>query len=432
MKRILAVFIFLLFITVPLSADEVTKIITVTGYGMSHTHAVQNGLIEAVKQLNGVSINSKKTFAKKIQRESVSKNGKNSGKIAIGAQNQSYVKEATSGLINGYKIVESRQKDKNDWVVKLSVKIKRYKTPGISPHSRRKIAVIPFSTTNGAYYFLGGQTASSEISRQFTQKLVTEITQTRKFSVFDREYIHTFLQERNLVLSPDAKRSEQMKIGEVLGVDYLLAGKISKAGLKRIPYTIEVTGETGYNYMASFNVDYRIMVMATRQIKWSDTVALSLTDAEIRKTAPALNGDQIQQALLTIAAKQVIHKAMENIYPVMVVQVQPNQEIVLNQGGVTLAKGDQLNVFSRGEKVVDAYTGESLGAAESWIARIEIVRVIPKMSYARVIKGDVSAVKKGSICRRVAGKGKNSENEAPGSETDIKSTANGGVVLPFD
>ena len=42
-------------------------------------------------------------------------------------------------------------------------------------------------------------------------------------------------------------------------------GTISEASLKQIPFTIQVTGEQGYNNSASFIADYRIMVMATRE-----------------------------------------------------------------------------------------------------------------------------------------------------------------------
>ena len=335
-------------------------------------------------------------------------------------------------MINGYKVVDSQKIGAGEWKVTLAVKMLRYKTPGISPNSRRKIAIIPFRTEQASYSFRGGHIPSLEISRQFTQKLVTEMTQTRRFTVLDREYMEEFLREKNLVLSADAPVSEQMKIGEVLGVDYLLVGTITEASQKQIPYTIQITGETGYDYSASFIADYRIMVMATRQIKWSDSVTISLGDAKIKSMVPSLRPEKIQQSLLGKAAQQIVHRAIENIYPIRVVKVQPNGELILNQGGVTVSDGEMLDVFIKGERIVDPYTGESLGSSETWAATIKIVRVIPKMSYARVIKGQLATIQNGSICRRIAEKNKQSHQNATGRKTDVQTTSGGGVVLPFD
>jgi len=432
MKFNLVLFLCMFFLPTLLFADEQVTILEVEGFGVSHNEAIQNGLIQALKQAKGVTIESQKTFAKSLREKSTSKDGKNSHQVDIHTLTEGVVREATQGLINGYKVVDSQKIGAGEWKVTLAVKMLRYKTPGISPNSRRKIAIIPFRTKQASYSFRGGHIPSSEISRQFTQKLVTEMTQTRRFTVLDREYMEEFLREKNLVLSADAPVSEQMKIGEVLGVDYLLVGTITEASQKQIPYTIQVTGETGYDYSASFVADYRIMVMATRQIKWSDSVTISLGDAKIKRMAPSLRPEKIQQSLLGKAAQQIVHRAIENIYPIRVVKVQPNGELILNQGGVTISDGEMLDVFIKGERIVDPYTGESLGSSETWAATIKIVRVIPKMSFAQVIKGQQATIQNGSICRRLAENNNQTPRNSAGRKTDVQTTSGGGAVLPFD
>lgn len=433
MKNILWVLLGLFILPLPGFAAGQSTILEVEGFGLTRSQAVQNGLIEAVKQAKGVSIDSQKAFARMIREKSVSKNGNNTHKIQVSKENQSLVMEATQGLIHGYQILDSTKTQEGDWRVALEVTLLRYKTPGISPQSRRKIAILPFSTIKSDHDFGQGPVPAVEIAREFTQNLVTQMTQTRKFTVLDREYMETFLREKRLILSADAPVSEQMIIGEVLGVDYLLMGAISKADYEQIPYTIQATGERGYDSKATFMADYRIVVMATRQIKWSDSVAMTLENTQIEEMVANSAAGQVRQALLEKAAQNIIHGAMDNIYPLRVVQVQPDGKIILNQGGVTLSRGQTLEVFSPGEKVQDSYTGESLGAAESWIATIEIDRVIPKMSYARVIKGQALAVKNGSICRRTQAKSKDAvEKILAGRKTDIQSTSTGGVILPFD
>jgi len=433
MKHILLIFLAALLLPMPSFAVTQTTVLEVDGFGLTLDEAVQNGLIEAVKQAKGVSIDSRKAFVKSIQEKNVLKDGKHTHLTKIGAQNQSMVNEATKGLIHGYQIIDSSINGEHDWQVTLEVTLLQYKTPGLSPHGRRKIAILPFSTISSSYDFGQAHIPALEISRQFAQNLVTQITQTRKFTVLDREYIEEFLREKSIVLSSDVSVSQQMLIGEVLGVDYLLVGTISKASYEQTPFRIQASGETGFDHKASFIADYRIMVMATRQIKWSDSVRLSIGNSEIQEMRADSGMGQIQEAILEKAAKVIIHGAMENIYPIRVVKIQPNGGIILNQGGVTVLKGEMLKVFSTGQKIVDPQTNESLGSEESWVATIEIDRVIPKMSYARVIKGELSALKRGFICRRINTSPDDSMKEnIIGRQTDVKSTSTGGVILPFD
>lgn len=426
-------FIFICILSFPsmLFADEEVTILEVQGVGSTLGEAVQNGLIEAVKQSKGVNIESQKVFVKKIRETSLSADESSSYNLKIDEHSQSLVREATQGLVQEYRIVESSPVSHDEWIAKLSVKLVHYKTPGLSPHGRRKIAVIPFRSTKPSFTVNGVVMPSPEVSRQFSQALVTELTQSRRFTVLDREYMEEYLREKNIILSADTPISELMKIGEVLGVDYLLIGTISEVYQRQTPYFIQVSGETGYEYSSAFFADYRIVVMATRQIKWADSVSLTFDDAEIKNMVPSMEAEQIQKSLFVSAAKQVVHRAMDNIYPLRIVKVQANGEVILNQGGVSVADGEMLDVFSAGEQVIDPYTGETLGPAESWIATIEIVRVIPKMSFAKVVKGDRVAILNGSICRRVANE-KTTQQQPPGRATNTMSSPSGGVYLPFD
>lgn len=433
-KKIIFVCIIILLNSGIAFADKEITEFDVTGEGASYKDALQDALVNGISQQYGFKLKSESERQTKTREWSKSVNDQVSTLNEIDIKSQGKIDLKTEGFVQNYDIISKSINSSDLYEVVVHIKIAKYKTPGISPESRRKIAIIPFRTTKTSYIFNEDNIPSYEISRQFSQKLVTELTQTRRFTVLDREYMEEFLREKNLILSADAPVSEQMKIGNVLGVDYLLIGTISEANQIQTPYTIQVTGETGYDYSASFIADYRIIVMATRQIKWADSVTLSLGSAEIKNMVPSLSSDQIQQALLSKAAKDIVYKATEDIYPIRVVNVQPNGEIILNQGGVTISKGDELEIFANGENIVDPYTKESLGAAESWVATIKISRVIPKMSYATVVKGNISSIKNDDICRRKFEENNSSlqEQETTGMTTDVETTNGGGVILPFD
>ena len=431
MIRVIMFFLSTLWMTGFAYAEMNMKLLVVEGVGDSQSEAIQNGLIEALNQTQGITIESKKNFIKEIKEKDVSCNGKTTHAVSVNEQMQSSIREATQGTIDGYRIVDSQTLENGKSRITLEIKLWEYETPGISPESRRKIAIIPFRTPKNYYEFDGQRIPSAELSMRFTQNLVTELTQSRRFTVLDREYTEEFLREKNLILSPDSPVAEQAKIGQVLGVDYLLIGTITEAMHECTPYRIVISGETGYNCRASLAADYRILVMATRQIKWADTIGFSLGDAQPKKTgkSPA----EIQNALFSGAAKKIVVKALDNIYPLRVVQVQSNGDLVINQGGTTLAVGDMLEVFNAGGKIIDPYTGESLGASESWAATAKIIRVTPKMAYATVVKGSAANIQVGGICRRSENEpaSQSSKSTSP-KKTTVQTLPGGGVVLPFD
>jgi hypothetical protein len=194
---------------------------------------------------------------------------------------------------------------------------------------------------------------------------------------------------------------EQMHIGQVLGVDYMLVGTISNLELKRTAYEIKTLGKTGYQTKAKFIADYRIIVMATRQVKWSDSVTLNLGTDALRRLVPSDDPELIQHALLEEGARIIAHKALANIYPIRISAIQPDGTLILNQGGMTVSEGELFDIFNVGDKVIDAYSGESLGAAETWVATAKVDRVLAKMSYATVTKGSHEKIRVKDICRRL-------------------------------
>ena len=426
----------ILYISAPaFSQDSSSNFVVreVAGHGSTKEFAVVNGLIEAIRQIEGIDISSVRLLRNDFIEVMKTNNGEENDSSSFSAEQQSKILSKTKGRIKSYEIINfEKSNDGFGWNVFLRVEVSKYETPGIPPDNRRKIAVIPFKTAKKQFNYFKANTPSTEISSQLAQRLLTEITQSRRFSVMDREYMDEYLQEKNLILSPDASINELSKVGEVLGVDYLIVGNIIDATLIKKTYLIEITGESGTNYSASFIVDYRIIVMATRQVKWANTISLSFDNSDLLKIDPDLRQDNLGQVIITTAAKKIVYNAMDNIYPIRVVKVEQNSNtIILNQGGVSLAVGESLDVFSIGENVKDPYTGESLGAVETWVADAEITRVNPKMSYAKIIKGDIAKITNGSICRRINKKYKQPESSVF-RKNNVKILDNGGVKLPFD
>jgi len=432
MRKIFFVFLLLFLPTFMLASQTITTI-KCKGYGVTRNDAIQNALIEALKQTKGVSIDSRKEFAKKIQQKNESINQNNSRKIAIHSLSQSNIKEATRGLIDNYRIIDDRKISSNEWRVILLVKILGYRSPGLSTKNRRKIAIMPFYYTK-KYFNIGSEKYSgSKISYILTQSLTSDLTQTRKFAVVDRTYLQDMSKELGIIASGQTPLSQRVKLGQKLGADYLLVGTIREATIHTTHSKNQLLGTMSLQKYAEFIIDYRIIVVATSQIKWSDTKKLSVQLSNTQNSLELL----LNQAIESIA-HTITNELLANIYPIRIVKVSKNGTIILNQGANSLKIGEKMNVMRLGEKIVDPYTKESLGRVETKVAMIQISNVTAKMSYAKIISGSLTEIKSNDICRRVEKNSLNvnnnivEENDLSWKKSSVKVEENGGVKLPFD
>jgi len=401
----LLLFVLLCWMTIPISVSAKEEVREVTGYGVSKKEAVINGLLEAIQQVKGARLKGAEKLHSYFEEAYDTRNGVDTSKSSMSSSQQEDIYKQVQGIVSSYELLDmSPGENGHGWDAILRVYVPRYEPPGISPHSRRKLAVMPFRYTASSFTVGNRIIPAEELSRQFTQKLVTELTQSRRFTVLDREYICEYFREKKLLLSGDTPLEEQVRLGEVLGIDYMVVGTISKAAITRTAYQIKTLGRTGYRDKATFVVDYRIIVLPNRQVKWADSVSLTVDNKQLHQLAGSNDMEAMQQAILEKAARELTHKALSNIYPIRVAAIQPDGTLILNQGGMTIKKGEVFDIFRTGKKVIDPYSKESLGAAETRVAIASVERVLAKQSYAEIIKGDPNQVRVMDICRRVAPK----------------------------
>ena len=89
-----------------------------------------------------------------------------------------------------------------------------------------------------------------------------------------------------------------------------------------------------------------------------------------------------------------------------------------------------MDVFRQGEEVTDVSSGETLGAPEEQVARVRIVRVTPKMSYAVFAEGTpIDQIEIGAVVRRA--KGLPGYGQTPGAVSPVRTGAGGTVTPPW-
>ena len=105
--------------------------------------------------------------------------------------------------------------------------------------------------------------------------------------------------------------------------------------------------------------------------------------------------------LAKAVSAQMVDQFLDLIFPVKIIKVK-NLQVYLNRGkDGGFKKGQVLKVFAPGEELIDPDTGENIGSAEEYVGKIEITRVNPKFTVAKILpktrEGDITV---GCIVRK--------------------------------
>ncbi|MDF1875240.1 hypothetical protein JHD48_05805 [Sulfurimonas sp. SAG-AH-194-I05] len=357
-----------------------------SGYGANKTEALQNALIEAVKQKNGGYISSVKKVFRSYSQNSIATDVGSASVTSMKDGMRQKLKIATSGFISSYDILDMI-KHPDDYEAVIRVYTVEYRTPGNSAHKRRKMVIVPSYTENIAFNVLGKRKTPKDVSYNLAQELTNTLTQTRKFSVLDRANQRAYASEKQLILSPNAHKDEILKLAQVLGADYLVVSTIKELKITNTKKMIRSIGREVSSLKAYATVNYQILTMATRQIKWSNTM-----DFEFKPKGKS--DQQIFYNTLRKISQDLTNEIIENIYPIRISKISGNGDAILSQSAKL---GTMYDVFDLGEKLFDPYTKEFLGYDEVYTGRIEVVRSLAKVAYGRIIQGEVY---KNNICRK--------------------------------
>jgi TolB-like protein len=400
-----------------------SKTVRGKGYGATPEEAVQNALVSIIQQNKGVSIDAKQLQSVTARSTSAVVNGEEVNAQGLDDQMHKQVALATKGVVSNYRVIDQGQgEDRLYWAeVETVFSSTKYQTPGLK-NDRRLFAVYPFSVASQTFPVSGRTISGIAVAESLTDAIIAHLVQSRKFGVLQRRDLAAYAAERSILTSSSADKQERLKLGRLLGADYMLVGAVNGFAADTTGVTSSLTGERLSGGNVEINVSYELMLMATQQIKWADTLVYRV------ELPPGAKGDSGLQGVFDGLANTVVLDLLENIYPPEIVAVQGN-EFVLNMGGKSFAPGDRLDVYARGSMAFDPHTREPLGPLETLAGAIEITRVTAKVAYARAIPNSQVAV--GMVCRRMAAGASNTPRGVAKTPVTIDSNS-GGVKLPFD
>lgn len=145
--------------------------------------------------------------------------------------------------------------------------------------TKPRIAVIEFKNkADNQWWYHGGAAAAQDV-------FVTELVKSGKFRVMEREQLQALMEEKNLTLSGDVDPSSAIKVGKLLGVNYLLTGSVTEYGT-----TDKGAHGGGIGRLPGFNVGKRSFVAAmnarlidtsTGEVVWADEARAEESSAKV-------------------------------------------------------------------------------------------------------------------------------------------------------
>lgn len=357
------------------------KVVQSEGRGETLGEAITQALVEAIGRVNGQSVENESML--KTSQLYELKNDEES--LAQSEELKERLKTHTKGVVEEYDILNQSEEDGLK-VVTLSVKVLKFVRSQNS--NRKRIAVFPFNVSGKAFMVGSEPSNPDDVIRKLNQSIATQLVQSRRFTVLDRNFIAEISNEKEMILSGDVATEEMVKLGEELVADFVLVGTIEDLRVNVRRSLSRLTQREILKFDGFLNVGYRVLDVATRQVKFADVVKLNLGDAELKSLAPTMASDELESGLIDNASAYVGSKVLDAIYPVLVVMAR-GDILTLGQGGEGVRKGDQVEVYQYGEPIRDPYTKESLGREEILVAIAEITRVNPKTSLARLVEADM-------------------------------------------
>ena len=96
--------------------------------------------------------------------------------------------------------------------------------PGGGKSDKPRIAVLEFKNkADNQWWYNGGAEAAQDV-------FVTELVKSGKFRVVEREQLEALMKEKGLTLSGDVDPKTAIRVGKLLGVNYLLTGAVTEYG----------------------------------------------------------------------------------------------------------------------------------------------------------------------------------------------------------
>ena len=284
--------------------------------------------------------------------------------------------------------------------------------PSTALAGKPRVAIIDFDSEEKNFWS-DWRHHKEEVEFEVNALFINELVKSGKFTVIERQRLDAILQEQNLSLTGQISPSTAVQAGKLLGVDYMLTGRITKFGQR------QVGGNAAWGIAMSAKkktleggLSVRLINTTTGEIVFADEATGEDSNYKINILGTGGGVDYDETAVDKVfrpaveeLSRKIIDKSgglsgSDGSRPAVSGKISKvsGDLVYLNMGANKGVKvGDTFTVYALGEEIIDPDTGESLGAEESEVGKVEVIEVKAKYSKARVTSG--SGMTAGSAVR---------------------------------
>lgn len=249
--------------------------------------------------------------------------------------------------------------------------------------SPKRIGITKFETNNYTVRVRGGY---YDIGQGASDMLVTELSKNRSFEVVEREQIKSVLQEQGLDASGAVDPSTAAQMGKILGLKYIVYGKILSAGAEYKEDNI--FGLSLTKLTARVRIAVRMIDTTTGSIAWADEV-----EGKVEKKGGSLQGIGSTQTDVSASVyDDALHSAISQIVE-HINQQSPTEGAIAKVSGRKLyldigvdqgvQPGQNFLVYREGDVITNS-AGQVIGVDKTDLCTIKITRVEGNMSIAEI------------------------------------------------
>ncbi|MCB1958921.1 MAG: hypothetical protein KDE68_00075 [Rhodocyclaceae bacterium] len=220
-------------------------------------------------------------------------------------------------------------------------------------------------------------------------ELESSFRATRKLRVLsrDKEVIADLREEQKFAES-DLAKGDAAATGEMSNAHYLVLPKVQDFKFVRSASPLP-NFDSKYRRQDSGLLQLTVQMVDTTSGQVKASFDLSSKFSTSSQIVNSRGGSPDSSHFTTMAkdvAAQLADQFVAAVFPMKVVKRTRDGQVIINRGkdgGVRM--GEKLDVFFAGEELIDPDTGKSLGASEELSGTVEVVRINPKVTYAKIV-----------------------------------------------
>ena len=181
-----------------IAQEQQNGVRTVHGRGRNADYrtAINEALVQAMSQVQGVSLQDSRDQLMDSLKQFRSSKSESDNIDEIRESMKQTVSAKTHGRVLSYELTEERyDKTVGLWYVELDARVPGQYQVGLAEGNRRRMIVMPFKALTEKVSVYGQEMHSRQTCESIARKLNENLTQTRRFTMLDRQFSEDVMAE---------------------------------------------------------------------------------------------------------------------------------------------------------------------------------------------------------------------------------------------